>query len=111
MTSPVYQSKRPREDDVLECFLYPRFCYSLNPDQVTEDMLREEINKFNEDVEAYIKNYLWHRDTLTFQAKTKQFLQLESLAESSGVTGLFNLFFKLKKKKKKKRKNFKFEHF
>jgi hypothetical protein len=83
MTSTISNPKRPREDDVLECFLYPRFCYSLNTDQITEDMLREEINKFKQDVEPYVKDYLWHRDALTFNIRTKQALQFDIIIEDS----------------------------
>lgn len=83
------QVKRPREDDVLECYLYPRFCYSLSADQVTEDMLKSEIENFKKDVEPFVKNYQWHRDNLSFQFRTKQALQFDNVIEgSSRATGL-----------------------
>ncbi|KAJ8684211.1 hypothetical protein QAD02_020003 [Eretmocerus hayati] len=75
--------KRPREDDVLEVFLYPRFCHSLSPDEVSEPMLMQEILKYQHDIAPYIRDYLWHRDELTFVAKTKQAMQLESVIEGS----------------------------
>lgn len=91
MTSTT-QRKRPREDDVLECYLYPRFSYTLNPEQVTDEMLAEEVEKYNCEVEAFVKDYLWHRDSLVFRPRTKQALQFESLIEgSSRATG--NVFF------------------
>ncbi|OXU22327.1 hypothetical protein TSAR_007647 [Trichomalopsis sarcophagae] len=85
------QPKRPREDDVLECFLYPRFCYSLNPEQVTDEMLVEEIDKYNREVEPFVKDYLWHRDGLTFRPRTKQALQFDSLIEGSSRATDFDL--------------------
>jgi len=75
------QPKRPREDDVLECHLYPRFCYSLNPDEVTESMLHGEIEKYQKEVDTYVQGYLWHRDNLTFRPRIKQALQFESVVE------------------------------
>ncbi|XP_011496388.1 PREDICTED: protein SGT1 homolog ecdysoneless [Ceratosolen solmsi marchali] len=83
MTSAVMHPKRPREDDTLECFLYPRFCYCLNTDQITEEMLNSEIQMFKQDIELYVKDYLWHRDPLVFDVRTKQTLQFDCIIENS----------------------------
>ncbi|XP_058793583.1 protein ecdysoneless [Phymastichus coffea] len=91
MQNITIQPKRPREDDVLECFLYPRFCYTLNPDEVSDDMLSQEIQTFQKDIEPFVKDYLWHRDGLKFQARTKQALQLDSVVEGSSRASDFDL--------------------
>lgn len=79
------QIKVPKGDDVLEVFLYPRFCYSLDSEQVTEEMLIEEINKYNQEIEVYTNDYVWHRDSLKFRPRTKQALLFDNLFESSGT--------------------------
>ena len=79
------QKKSPREDDVLEGIIYPRFCYSLNADQITEEMLNEEIQKYTKDIEPFIKDYLWHRDNLTFRPRTKQVLLFENFVDGSST--------------------------
>lgn len=81
------QAKRPREDDVLECYLYPRFCYSspAGGEQVTEAMLREECRKYEAEVRSYCDGYLWHRDSLSFRPRTRQALQFDSVIEGSSA--------------------------
>lgn len=76
-----------KEDDVLECFLYPKVCYTQPPETITEEILLQEIEKFNEVIAPYVKNYIWHSDELTFHPRTKQALLLEKLIESSSVSG------------------------
>ncbi|XP_076668694.1 ecdysoneless cell cycle regulator [Andrena cerasifolii] len=71
-----------KEDDVLECFLYPKICYTNPSENVTEDMLLQEIAKFNEEIAPYIKDYIWHSDPLIFRPRTKQALLLEKLVEN-----------------------------
>ncbi|KAL7299746.1 hypothetical protein TKK_0007496 [Trichogramma kaykai] len=91
MNNSSTQSKRPREDDVLECFLYPRFSYTLSADQVTEDALRQEIAAYEKDCKPYVKDYLWHRDGLEFRPRTKQALQFESVVEGTSRATEFDL--------------------
>ena len=82
--------KIPREDDVLEGILYPQFCYhgDLGAEQITEEMLRKEIEKYTKETDPFVKNYLWHRDNLSFRPRTKQALQCESVIDgSSKLTG------------------------
>lgn len=76
MAKPV--ERRVREEDVLECYLFPKFCYNSNfSDSVTEDLLLQEIVKYNKEIQAYTKDYIWHRDFLAFRPKTKQAILLE----------------------------------
>ncbi|CAK9830564.1 Protein ecdysoneless [Anthophora retusa] len=72
-----------KEDDVLECFLYPKICYTTPVETITEEMLLQEIAKFNEKIAVYVNNYIWHHDSLIFQPRTKQALLLEQLIENS----------------------------
>ncbi|XP_076755174.1 ecdysoneless cell cycle regulator [Xylocopa sonorina] len=72
-----------KEDDVLECFIYPRICYSKPSEVITEEILSEEIAKFNEAIAPYVGDYIWHSDSLTFHPRTKQALLLEKLIENS----------------------------
>lgn len=71
-----------KEDDVLECFLYPKICYTNPSENVTEEMLLQEIAKFNEEIAPYVKDYIWHSDPLIFRPRTKQALLLEKLVEN-----------------------------
>lgn len=82
--------KSPREEDVLEVILYPQFCYTLGADEVTEEMLLEEIKKYNKEIKPFVKNYFWHRDNLTFKANTKQALQIRNMIDrTSKPTGRY----------------------
>lgn len=74
-----------KEDDVLECFLYPKICYTKPLITVTEEILTQEIIKFNEEIASYIENYIWHNDNLIFHPRTKQALLLEKLIENSTI--------------------------
>ncbi|XP_029053977.1 protein ecdysoneless [Osmia bicornis bicornis] len=80
-----------KEDDVLECFLYTKVCYTQPPETITEEILLQEIEKFNEVIAPYVKNYIWHSDELTFHPRTKQALLLEKLIESSSVSEECNI--------------------
>ena len=80
------QLRPPRQDDVLECFLYPKFCFSSNPEQVTEELLVEEIAKFSQVIDKYTNNYIWHRESLVLRPRTKQALLLDRVLEGSTVT-------------------------
>ncbi|XP_076245284.1 ecdysoneless cell cycle regulator [Calliopsis andreniformis] len=77
------KASKIREDDVLECFLYPKICYTNPPEDVTEEALLEEIAKFNEHIAQYVKDYIWHSDSLIFRPRTKQALLLEKVIENS----------------------------
>lgn len=74
-----------KEDDVLECFLYPKICYTKPLITITEEILIQEIIKFNEEIASYIENYIWHNDNLIFRPRTKQALLLEKLVENSTI--------------------------
>lgn len=76
---------RPKtaEEDVIECFLYPKCCYTLDAEDVTKALLNEEINKFNEAIESFTKDYIWHRDSLEFYPRTKQALLIDGFIEGS----------------------------
>ncbi|XP_076636947.1 ecdysoneless cell cycle regulator isoform X1 [Colletes latitarsis] len=72
-----------KEDDLLECFLYPKICYTRPLETITEEVLSQEIEKFNKEIALYVEDYIWHSDTLTFHPRTKQALLLEKLVDSS----------------------------
>lgn len=72
-----------KEDDVLECFLYPKICYTNPPENITEEILLQEIAKLNEQIAQYVEDYIWHSDTLVFRPRTKQALLLEKVIEKS----------------------------
>ncbi|KAK2588340.1 hypothetical protein KPH14_004356 [Odynerus spinipes] len=76
---------KTREDDVLECFLYPKFCYTSNTDNVTETQLNEEIARYYQEIAPYTTDYIWHRDALVFRPRTKQAMMLERILENSMV--------------------------
>lgn len=79
-------TQKTKVDDVLECFLYPKICYMRNAETITEEMLLQEIEKYNEEIASHINEYIWHSDSLTFRPKTKQALLLERVVEnSSGI--------------------------
>nr|XP_003702523.1 PREDICTED: protein SGT1 homolog ecdysoneless [Megachile rotundata] len=82
---------KPKEDDILECFLYPKICYTKPPETVTEEMLLQEIEKFNEAIAPYVKDYIWHSSELIFRPRTKQALLLEKLVEGSVSLEEFNI--------------------
>lgn len=73
-----------RSGDVLECFLYPNFCYAQNSEQITEELLLEEIDKYNQKITIYTKDYMWHRDSLKFHPRTKRSILLQAIVEGSG---------------------------
>ncbi|CAD1479966.1 unnamed protein product, partial [Heterotrigona itama] len=77
--------RRVKEDDVLECFLYPKICYARSSETVTEEILSREIEKFNEEIAPYVEGYIWHNDNLIFYPRTRQALLLEKLVESSTI--------------------------
>lgn len=72
-----------KEDDLVECFLYPKICYTKPSETITEEILLQEITKFNEEIAPYIDDYIWHSDTLIFRPRTKQALLLEKLTENT----------------------------
>ncbi|KAK1117587.1 hypothetical protein K0M31_015763 [Melipona bicolor] len=76
-----------KEDDVLECFLYPKICYakSSSSETITEEILSREIEKFNEEITPYLEGYIWHNDNLIFYPRTKRALLLEKLVENSTI--------------------------
>lgn len=74
-----------KEDDVLECFLYPKICYTKSSETVTEEILLREIEKFNEEITPYLEGYIWHNDNLIFYPRTKQALLFEKLIENSTI--------------------------
>ena len=80
-----------KEDDVLECFLYPKICYTKPSIAITEEILLQEITKFNEVIAPYIEGYIWHNDNLIFHPRTKEALLLEKLIENSTTTGECNI--------------------
>ncbi|XP_054009481.1 protein ecdysoneless [Hylaeus anthracinus] len=72
-----------KEDDLLECYLYPKICYTKSSETITEEILLQEITKFNNEIAPYVQDYIWHSDTLIFHPRTKQALILEKLIENS----------------------------
>ncbi|XP_046733783.1 protein ecdysoneless [Diprion similis] len=64
-----------REDDFVECFLFPHLCYK-STEEISQDELVSEINKYNNHISMYTREYIWHRDSLGFQARTKNIIQL-----------------------------------
>ncbi|KAG7199453.1 hypothetical protein KM043_014079 [Ampulex compressa] len=76
---------KAREDDVLECFLYPKICYTTSPECITDALLMEEIGKFNQEIARYTNDYIWHNDTLIFRPKTKQALLLDKILDASTI--------------------------
>ncbi|KAI4487613.1 hypothetical protein M0804_005762 [Polistes exclamans] len=92
MASNIYKKmanlpllNKTRGDDILECFLYPKFCYSSNTDNITEAQLNEEITKYYEEIALYTTDYIWHRDALVFRPRTKQAMMLERILDNSMV--------------------------
>lgn len=80
------QLRNPRQDDVIECFLYPKFCFTSNPEEITETLLTDEISKFSQVIDKYTNDYIWHRDSLVFRPRTKQALLLDKVFEGSSIT-------------------------
>ncbi|XP_012278472.1 protein ecdysoneless [Orussus abietinus] len=78
--------RRPREDDVLECFFFPRVCYTSNPENVSEGELLQEISKLNQEINQFTEGYIWQRDSLIFRPKTRQMLLLDKVLSGSSVT-------------------------
>ncbi|XP_076651479.1 ecdysoneless cell cycle regulator isoform X1 [Halictus rubicundus] len=74
-----------REDDFLECFLYPEICYTQPPETITEEILLQEIAKYNEEIAPFLEGYIWHSASLTLRPRTKQALLLEKLVENSST--------------------------
>ncbi|XP_044006572.1 protein ecdysoneless [Aphidius gifuensis] len=75
---------KSNDEDTLECFLYPKYCYT-SPDTIDEKILNDEIIKFNKVIEVYTKNYLWHRDSLIFHPRTKHAQLLEKVVHDGVV--------------------------
>lgn len=90
---------------MLEVFLYPKCCFILNPDEISEDLLKEEIQRYNDEINEFTNNFIWHRDNLSFQPRTKQVLLFDNSfdANSDGectiITTVHYLFFSWKKTK------------
>ncbi|OAD55875.1 Protein SGT1 like protein [Eufriesea mexicana] len=80
-----------KEEDVLECFLYPKICYTKPSVTITEEILVQEITKYNKEIAPYIEDYIWHNDNLTFNPRTKEALLLEKLIENSTVVEECNI--------------------
>ncbi|XP_014469700.1 PREDICTED: protein ecdysoneless [Dinoponera quadriceps] len=76
---------KAKEEDILECFLYPKFCYMTDPDAVTEATLSEEIAKYNAEIAQFIVDHIWHCDSLNFRPRTKQAMLLNRILEGSAV--------------------------
>lgn len=76
---------KAKEEDVIEFFLYPKFCYASDPDAVTETKLSEEIAKYNDEIAPLIVDHIWHRDSLNFRPRTKQAMLLSRILEGSAV--------------------------
>jgi len=85
MANTTAITHKAKEDDILECFLYPRFCYASDPDAVTEMRLSEEIARYNEEIAPLIIDHIWHRDSLNFRPRTKQAMLLNRILEGSAV--------------------------
>lgn len=81
-TAVVHKTK---EEDVIECFLYPKFCYVGDPEAVTEETLSEEIAKYNAEIDPLIADHIWHCDSLDFRPRTKQAMLLNRIFEGSAV--------------------------
>lgn len=81
----VVLTHKTKEEDIMECFLYPKFCYVSNPDAVTEVRLSEEIAKYNEEIAAFVADHIWHSDSLNFRPRTKQAMLLNRTLEGSAV--------------------------
>lgn len=80
--------QRVRDDDFVECFLFPSFCYNNTKEPVSRNLLISEIEKFNKEIDKYTKDYMWHRDFLVFQPMTKNFILLnEKLQGATGDPG------------------------
>ncbi|XP_008543251.1 protein ecdysoneless [Microplitis demolitor] len=79
-------ANRVQNEDTLECFLYPKFCYSMETDSVSETILNEEINKYNEFINKFTNDYLWHHDSLVFHPRTKQAIVLNQMLHTSTVS-------------------------
>ncbi|KZC11544.1 Protein SGT1 like protein ecdysoneless [Dufourea novaeangliae] len=71
-----------KEDDFLECFLYPKVCYTQPSETITEEILLQEISKFNEEIASFVEGYIWHSDRLILRPRTKQVLLLKKLMEN-----------------------------
>lgn len=76
---------KAKEEEVIECFLYPKFCYASDPDAVTEARLSEEIAKYNEEIAQFVADHIWHCDRLNFRPRTKQAMLLNRTLEGSAV--------------------------
>ncbi|EFN75871.1 protein ecdysoneless [Harpegnathos saltator] len=76
---------KAKEEDILECFLYPKFCYTTDPDAVTEATLIEEIAKYNAEIAPLIVDHIWHCDSLNFRPRIKQAMLLNRILEGSAV--------------------------
>lgn len=77
--------QKVKEEDILECFLYPKFCYTSNPEGVTETTLNEEIVKYNKEIDLIVNDHIWHSDSLNFRPRTKQAMLLNRILEGSAV--------------------------
>lgn len=73
-----------QDDDTLECFLYPKYCYT-SPDTIDESILNDEIKKYTKVIDSYTKDYIWHRDKLVFHPRTKHGQLLEKVVHSGVV--------------------------
>lgn len=76
---------KAKEEDILECFFYPKFCYMGDPEAVTEATLNEEIEKYNAEIASFIDDHIWHNDSLNFRPRTKQAMLLNRIFEGSAV--------------------------
>ncbi|XP_011862629.1 PREDICTED: protein SGT1 homolog ecdysoneless [Vollenhovia emeryi] len=80
--APTHKAK---EEDIMECFLYPNFCYASDPDAVTEARLSEEIAKYNGEIAPLVADHIWHSGSLCFRPRTKQTMLLNRTLEGSAV--------------------------
>ncbi|XP_071555822.1 protein SGT1 homolog ecdysoneless [Temnothorax nylanderi] len=78
-------TSKTKEEDIMECFLYPKFCYAADPDAVTEARLSEEVAKYNEEIAPFVADHIWHSDSLNFRPRTKQAMLLNRTLEGSAV--------------------------
>lgn len=84
--------KKPKGEDIFECFLYPKCCLITNPDEISENLLLEEIKKFKEKIAEFTNDYIWHRDELVFQPRTKNSLLFEATFEGISNGKKTNIF-------------------
>ncbi|XP_011311476.1 protein SGT1 homolog ecdysoneless-like, partial [Fopius arisanus] len=74
------EPQKSQEEDILSCYLYPKFSYTT-PETVDLPTLTEEIKKYNDYLETITKSYMWHCDTPVFHPRTKSIQLLDSVLQ------------------------------